>query len=145
MFVESANAPEQRALIDVFNRTQFGIIITAPLRRPAMTNEYARLLIEARDGLTVGDRGLETLRPAETRVLREAVERASRRDLDRCVTLQLPRADSRRALVVHIPALDRHAEVGLATVFVCDPSQTPRVDPGVLCRLFAFTKAEATL
>ena len=39
----------------------------------------------------------------------------------------------------------RHAEIGLATVFVCDPSQMPRVDPDVLCRLFAFTKAEATL
>lgn len=143
--VLGANAPEQRALIDVFNRAQFGIIITAPLRRPAMTNEYARLLIESRDGLCVGDHGLEALRTAETRVLREAVERASRRDLERCMTLQLPRPDTRRPLVVYIPALDPHAEAGLATVFVCDPSQTPRVDPSVLCRLFAFTKAEATL
>lgn len=143
--VVSVDASEQRALVDVFNRAQFGIILAAPLSPPAMTNDYARLLIDARDGLFVGNHGLEALRTAQTRALREAVERASRRTLDGCVTLQLPRPDARRSLVVHIPAIDSHAEAGLATIFVCDPTQAPRVDPAVLCRLFAFTKAEATL
>jgi DNA-binding CsgD family transcriptional regulator len=144
---DAAFSQRHPALVDALDRTQFGIIVTLPAARPSFVNAYACRLLERRDGLTVSDTGLATLRAADTHALREAIDRASRRQLATCVTLLLPRAgDNRRPLVVHVPVPQYSGmSADQATVFICDPNHAPIVDTTALCRLFGMTRSEAAL
>lgn len=138
----SSTPPE--ALVDALDRAQFGVIITAAARPPDFLNAYARRIVDRGDGLSVGAGGLEALRSADTRVLRDAIDLACRRQLTECVTLMLPRAAALRPFAVHVPAPAHGcASGGVATIFVCDPSEEPVVAHGSLTRLFGLTKSEA--
>jgi len=111
-----------------------------------MANAYARRLFQERDGLMLGDHGLEAHRASDTRTLRDVIGRAARRELEGCTTLQLTRNHGPRSLVVHVPAEPfTGANDDHAVVFVCDPSYEPAVDRQTLIKLFGFTRAEATL
>ena len=141
---ESAVSVPSPALVDAIDRAQFGVIITAATRPPDFLNTYARRIVDRRDGLSVGATGLEALRPADTRVLRDAIDLACRRQLTGCVTLMLPRAASPRPLAVHVPAPTYGgAANGVATIFICDPSEEPVIAQASLTRLFGLTRSEA--
>ena len=134
------------ALIDALDRAQFGVIITSHARPPAFVNAYARRVLEQRDGLTSVAGGLEVLRSSDTRLLRDAVDKACRRQLTSCVTLMLPRATDSRAFAVHVPAPSQGgASAQLATVFVCDPGYEPVIAEASLTRMYGLTRAEAAL
>jgi DNA-binding CsgD family transcriptional regulator len=144
--VTDVSAWHYHALVDALNRAQFGVIITAPAARPLLINTYAQQLIDRRDGLTVSEHGLEARRADDTRTLRELIERAARRELAACETLQLARDGTTRPLALHIPVCGYSgAATGHATLFVCDPNYDPVVDRATLSRLFGFTRAEASL
>lgn len=138
------NNAAQRAVVDALNRTQFGVIITPHGQPPAFLNEYARRVLSRHDGLTIGEGGLQALRSSDTRLLRDAVQRACERQLTSCVTLVLPRAASGRPFAVHVPALPfSGAGANLATVFVCDPDAEHVMSEASLTRLYGLTRAEA--
>lgn len=130
------------ALAAALDRMHFGVIITAPAAAPAFVNLYARELIDRNDGLRVTSQGLETHRASDTRALREAIERASRRELPECVSLLLPRPKNERPLAVHVPAPKYNGAQGVA-VFVCDPARPGGVDHRALTRMYGLTRAEA--
>jgi len=130
------------ALIDALHRTQFGVIVTPPGKRPTFVNAYADRLLERRDGLLVTDTGLEASRAADTRTLRDVIDLASRRRLAAPATFLLPREGAPRPLAVLVPTSNGEP-ADHATVFVCDPTQPPAIDQGSLCRLFGLTRAEA--
>ena len=132
------------ALLDALERAQFGVIITAHAQPPAFLNEYARRFLNRCDGLRIVQGEFETIRASDTKVLREAIRRACRRELTSCVTLMLPRGDEARPFAVHVPAV-AYSAVGtnLATIFVCDPNDEQRVSESALTRLYALTRSEA--
>jgi DNA-binding CsgD family transcriptional regulator len=124
---------------------QFGVIITPRDQRPSFVNAYAHRLLERRDGLVLTDTGLAASRVVDTRALRDVIDRASRRQLTTPATLLIPRANANRPLAVLVPVPTyKGAAANHATVFVCDPTQEPAIDPGSLCRLYGLTRAEAT-
>jgi DNA-binding CsgD family transcriptional regulator len=136
----------QPAIIEAIDRAQFGVIITTPAEPPRFLNAYARRVVDRRDGLTVAASGLEALRAADTRALRAAIEHACRRELAACATFMLPRASDRRPFAVHVPSPQYGGVAdGLATVFVCDPHEEVAITEASLVRLYALTRAEATL
>jgi DNA-binding CsgD family transcriptional regulator len=140
----SADTAPVPALVDALDRAQFGVIITAATQPPAFVNAYARRIVDRRDGLAVGAGGLEALQAADTRALRDTIDRACRRLLTECVTLMLPRAEAPRPFAVHVPApAAAAARADLATVFICDPCEEPVVAEGSLTRLFGLTRAES--
>ena len=132
------------ALADALDRVQFGVIITTSSRPPEFVNVYARRIVDRGDGLVVRESGLEALRSSDTRMLRETIDLACRRELTGCVTLMLPRAAAARPFAVHVPVPTYSGGAGLATVFVCDPAEEPLVAEASLTRLFGLTRAEAT-
>jgi len=140
---EAAVVAPMSALTDALDRAQFGVIITSAARPPEFVNAYARRIVERGDGLVVRDSGLEALRSSDTRALRETIDLACRRELTACVTLLLPRSATPRPFAVHVPAPTYAGAAGLATVFVCDPSEEPLVAEASLTRLFGLTRAEA--
>jgi DNA-binding CsgD family transcriptional regulator len=138
--------PTDAALVDALDRTQFGVIIAAPFSRPAFANLYAQRLLDSGDGLLATDGGLEAIRAADTRLLRDLIARGASRQVTTAVTLQLPRNFSVRPLIVYLPGHGGAAKASdCATLFVCDPHHEPLADPSILSRLFGFTRAEATL
>lgn len=133
---------DQVALLATLDRMHFGIIITAPACPPTIVNLYAREVISRDDGLRVTPKGLETQRASDTRLLREAIEKASRRELPECVSLLLPRLGNHRPLTVHVPAPNYGGSAGVA-VFVCDPTHSGAIDQRALIRMYGLTRSEA--
>ena len=134
------------ALADAVDRAQFGVIITPRELRPTFVNAYAQRVLDRRDGLVVTDTGLEALIPADTRALRQLVDRSSRRQLETSATLLLRRAQSTRPLAVYVSVRGYSGAVAdQATVFVCDPDYHPHIANAELSRLYGLTRAEASL
>ena len=133
------------AFRELIERLQCGVILTKAGERPAFANAYARQILDGRDGLAVSDRGLETLRPQETRLLRDAISRAATGELTLCATISVPRRTAARALAVHIPVPRHPATVHEVTVLVSDPTIQPALDPARLCRLYGLTRSESAL
>ena len=135
-----------RALLDVLNRTQFGVIITADTSLPLFVNEYARRLINQGNPLRLAEGGLQAATLMGTRVLREAIQKACRRELTTCVTLMLSRSSADRPVVVHVPPPGKAcAGSDLATLLLCDLNERAVVNAPALIRLFGLTRAEASL
>jgi DNA-binding CsgD family transcriptional regulator len=96
-------------------------------------------------GLSITDAGLEARQAADTRRLREAIDRAATQRLDACVTLLLPRSTGGRPLAVHVPPNRVSAQHGYATVVLSDPEQSLVLVETSFCRLYGLTRAEATV
>jgi len=135
-------APAPNDLLDLIDRLQFGIVLASSAGEASFANAYAKGVLDLQDGLAIKDGLLEAIRPQDTRLLLDGVQRAIRGELRGCVTLLLPRRSARYPLAVHIPELSVR-DAGAATILIADPSRELTLDSAALCRLYGLTRAEA--
>lgn len=151
--LEAANA-RGRALEEVFERLELGVVLLDPNGRVLLMNRYARELVCARDGLTMQGDELRPARASERSAFAALV--AAALAVPTCVgaepggALAVTRPSGGRpyALVVTPlagPVLARGPRAARVAVLMTDPERHAEAPAVALARLLGLTPAEARL
>ena len=132
------------ALAAALGRLSIGIFLLEASGEVRMTNEAARRLAAAADGLSLTPAGLVARSASTSRSVRAALGNALR-DIGSTHTLALERSEGRPLVLqlssISLPGSNARYAVALAI----DPDQQADVAPEVLASLFGCTSAEARL
>ena len=145
---------ERDAMVDTLDRLPFGVFVVDRGCKPLRANSYAKELLAAADGLTLGRNGLCAGSHSESESLRELVASAAAMAVGGVIepdgVLTLSRPSGRRPFQVLVAFLpDTHGflddEAPVAVLLVSDPERRVDANEDRLCRLYRLTQAEARL
>jgi DNA-binding NarL/FixJ family response regulator len=143
---------EHEGLVGTFDRFPLAIALVQSPARLVCFNRRAKELLEAADGLTLGQDGLCAATSQETGALREAIANAlagaARQSCDGTGAVSISRPSGRKplsVLVLPIPTKGgtRGVHAPVAALFVADPEFRHKANDSDLRKFWQLTKNEA--
>ena len=142
-----------QGVLAALDRMPIGVILLDRSGRPVAISRKAQEIVRQGDGFALGRDGPLASRASETRILRGFIASASESASSAAatpggvMTLSRPSAKSSYSILI-APLILREstaAKPGLTLLFISDPEDEIKVQPGSLRQLFCLTPAEARL